>query len=446
MLHRSRVGGERCRCAQLEQHLDPRVLRRRLVERAAQVGNGSFGRGSLQRTLRRGAQQVDRPLLSQRLGEHEMRCDLAGRHAVVGEDARCASVQEGPPRARHVVIDRGSDHRVHELQPPSGFQDLHRSERVHHAGCSGQSDLGEHGRAAERRVAPEHGDRCGDPGGIGRERCHPPEHPTRDAAGAQCPNAGSGHRLRVRAEGREQLRQQKRVADGGRMARRAELVVDVGAEPGTHDPRDPGLAQRGRTDPHRGWVGAQQLEQVPLAVALSGPRRDQQEHGQLLDAPREVDEPPERWRVRPVGIVDGDQDRRGRRQVDGQPVEPVDEGERGGADRAPRRLLDRHAEQWRRKPGGALQQSRALRCRRLPYRRFEELADDLQGDIVLEFVPASRQHAHPAGARLVDGRMEQRRLPDAGRALHQCKPAAPLPGGGQQLVEERDLAFPLQEL
>jgi hypothetical protein len=169
----------------------------------------------------------------------------------------------------------------------------------------------------------------------------------------------------------------------------------------------------------------------------SGPLRgEQQGDGQAVDAGREVGEPSQRWRVRPVRVVHGDHQRPAGREVRGQPVEAV----RG---RVRDVVLDRSGagpvEHPRGEPGGAVEQLVPLAGTGRHADRIDELAGDAVGEAALQGEPAGGEDPRAGHLWAGAGHPEQRGLADAGRPLHQDERAVPRLGGLGRRRQHRQL-------
>jgi len=127
-----------------------------------------------------------------------------------------------------------------------------------------------------------------------------------------------------------------------------------------------------------------------------------------------------------VDVVDAEQERRSPPKVRGQPVEPVQDRERGVEQRVggviPRR---REAEQPRRVPGRAGQELSPFRRRGRDQRGLEQLADQAIREVSFEFRTARVQRRQAKLAGVPSGRQYQAGLADARRALDQEQRTAP---------------------
>src|SRR5262249_36234077 len=149
---------------------------------------------------------------------------------------------------------------------------------------------------------------------------------------------------------------------------------------------------------------------------VAAPESDQQRDSQTLQPRREVRQPPQRWLVPPVRLVNSHEKRPLGGEVRSQPVEAVQDGKR----RVVSSPLDGLAEeQCPDRSSGAGKKRLALvdpRGRQAP---LEELANEPERELGLEPRPARAEHVVAAFPRALAGRLEERRLPDTCRSLKQ---------------------------
>ena len=139
-----------------------------------------------------------------------------------------------------------------------------------------------------------------------------------------------------------------------------------------------------------------------------------------------------------MGVVDQQRQRPGLGQIRDQPVQAVEDHRRaialgGSAGTA--------VEHGRREPGGALEHARTGG----PQLRPQELADGGERGLHHELVAADEQRGHPALARRLGARVEQRGLSDPGRALDEHDRAASLAHPVEQLAQRIDLSAALEQ-
>jgi hypothetical protein len=125
-----------------------------------------------------------------------------------------------------------------------------------------------------------------------------------------------------------------------------------------------------------------------IRVGVGGPQACREDDWEVLEAPSEVRQEAERSCVAPVEIVDGQQHRSLAREVDHEPVEPVQPREHafGRQVLVPNTL----AEHGRRSLGGTREQARALGLR--DEQRLEQLPHDAERKVSLELAAAGRTH------------------------------------------------------
>jgi hypothetical protein len=117
-----------------------------------------------------------------------------------------------------------------------------------------------------------------------------------------------------------------------------------------------------------------------------------------------------------VRVIDGDQHRPARRQVDHQPVQAVQHRERTTTSRL---RADLAGQQWPRRGGRAGQQRRAFAVPRARQAPFEQLAHHTERETRLQLRAPGPHNLVAKLIRPRAGRLNQRRLADAGPALDQ---------------------------
>jgi hypothetical protein len=153
----------------------------------------------------------------------------------------------------------------------------------------------------------------------------------------------------------------------------------------------------------------------------------------------------QRRRVAPVEVVDREQDGRELDEVRSQPEEPVQRSV-GSVLAAGRRFAGvLELEEWSSQVGRAVEEPCALVLAGCDQRRLEQLADDPVGEVALELTPASAQHLEPEGVRARARGAEQTCLADPRRSLEQHERPSPLAHVVEQLPDELELIFPLEQ-
>src|SRR5881397_202772 len=110
-------------------------------------------------------------------------------------------------------------------------------------------------------------------------------------------------------------------------------------------------------------------------------------------------------------VVDEDEQRTALRDVDGEPIQPVDKRKRVVSQR--RRIIDLGVEDTFRVCCGLPEEFCALGRLRPRDDALEELTYDAVGKSPLELVAARPEHRHPGGFRTRPARSQQRGLPDS---------------------------------
>ncbi len=213
-----------------------------------------------------------------------------------------------------------------------------------------------------------------------------------------------------RGERGEQAAHQQGVAAGQLVAGVPEGRRRGSAERRGDQPRTAVRAERRRPHRHRVGLRGQGGDQ---RLGVRGPRprlahRDREQYRETVQPARQVRHEPLRRRVRPVQVVDRQQQRRPVRDVGRHPVQTVQHRE--GV------LIAR--------PHGMDQRLRGQRDRVVPWAggpqlRLEQLPDDAPGVAVLVFGGPRGQDGHPGVGRVLAGVCEQPGLADPGGALHQ---------------------------
>ncbi len=147
--------------------------------------------------------------------------------------------------------------------------------------------------------------------------------------------------------------------------------------------------------------------------------------------------------VGPVRVVDEQRERHRLGQPRAQPVQAVEAREQavvGGG--AVGDLLEQRAGE----PGGAGEELLALGRRERFDARREQLYHHAECELFLHDAAARTQHHHPAGLGQRRGRVHQRALADAGRALDHDHSAGAARSGAERIADLRQLGLALQEV
>ena len=187
---------------------------------------------------------------------------------------------------------------------------------------------GELGGGARPGALAEDRDRLGQRGRIGREPLEALQHDGGDRLGAERAHRGGlllgGLQPLVRDLVQE-LGHEERVAAGGLVAGAAEAVGGAVVD-GVADPVADGVAaQRGGAEHPRGGVGDDRAQAVGLLLgARAG--ADQQRDREVFEAAQQEAEEVQARLVRPLGVVDADDERLLGGEVRAQPVQAVQAG------------------------------------------------------------------------------------------------------------------------
>ena len=170
------------------------------------------------------------------------------------------------------------------------------------------------------------------------------------------------------------------------------------------------------------------------ALARGGgrPLSRQQQCGDGIEPVREELQEPDRGAVGPVQIVDDEQLRPLRRQRGDEPVQTVEHAERRVGVAGRQRCVRQH--DGRRQRGGAGERPAARLGGHAAQPRLEQLADDPPRVRRLQIGSASARHGDVARPRRITRQLEQARLPDPRRPLHDDH----LPSPRDHLVERID--------
>jgi hypothetical protein len=188
------------------------------------------------------------------------------------------------------------------------------------------------------------------------------------------------------------------------------------------------------------------LQQPLLGARLGRAQAAEHEHREAVQPAHQIGEPAERRWIRPVQVVDRQQQRPAGGEVRRQPEEAVQRGEPAVGVPGARVRERAGAEEWRDERRGAAQQLVALGRRGVHDRRLEELAGDPVGELPLELASTRVRDVHAARPRPLPRRAEQARLADAGAALHQHETTGSLACAVDQRGALGELALALQQI
>jgi hypothetical protein len=336
-------------------------------------------------------------------------------------------------------LDRVTDDWVREARRVVAGQHVASHEAHRHPQRIRHRHTGDGRGLAQLAAVAEHGEclRQAQRGGIvARYAC---EHQARDllaSAGEQRSGLERARRPVLAPHRPQKLGQVERVAAGGRPGGGRHLVAASLAQRGPDEHAGGAFAQQRRAQDCR--CGRPQRRRRGLRGArLRRPCGDEQRQRQPLQPRREVGQPAQRGLIGPVGVVDRDQQRSARRQVGREPVQPVQDGERGVVVGRLRRLPQ---QQRPRGDRGPVQQRVGILRRR--HAALEELPDDAEREARFELGPAGVHDVVPERVRPPARSPQERRLPRSRRSFDEQHLAAAL----QQTLDLRQLALALDQL
>ena len=419
----------------------------RLFGRTAEVGGCSVRVALGQRAVGCLAERRDPELDRPRPRQQQVRGDLLGRSVRLGEQRCRRGVLALALCAVQLGVDRGPHDRVHEGEV--AFDAQQPVPRKRRGGVRGELgvDAGERRRVGQPHVVAEDGDRLRERGCLDGQPRQSKADRARDGLGADLVHALRVLRLRRDPLARkrvEERAEEQRVAAGRLVARVGELDVDVARERLADQRRGRVQRQRLRADHDRTRV-ADHLGDERLLVRLGGRARpDDDEDRQSLEPARGVAQPAKRCGVAPVQVVDGEQQRLARREVSGEPEEPVQRRERV-VRKSLRVAQPPLVEERRGERGGAREQLLALLSRGEREHGLEELANDAERELVLPLAAARGQHPHPRRGRERARLADEAGLPDPGVALDRDEATVAPARNLDHRAQRRELRLALEQ-
>ena len=340
---------------------------------------------------------------------------------------------------------------MYERQRPAGLEDPRGRQ---HFGCSGRLGLFEacESRRLENVALLEDRQRPREPV---RMLGQPTEPEANRATDRSCPNPLDVTRgLCGRSDTSFAQRIHKHADQEGRPAACAQTGVDEDrirnpSEPRLDKPGDGCAGQRRKTDHIGGWIACHRRKQLGIGAHLPRVGRHDERRVQLIEAREQEGQVTQGRGVCPVRVVDDHAKRTHSGQVRAQPVETVEDRERGidaRRGRDTRRRCPWQPKESRGHAGSGLQQVGALELRRFGQRRLEQLAYHSEGEIALQLGPPCPQHAHSAVCRSGPRRRKQRRLANASRPFDHHERAPSRASLGQRRLDARQLLAPFEEL
>ena len=331
--------------AQLQQQRRALVLGRRLLQGAAQIGDRALRDAAPCRGARRVAEQRGDPGLGAARHHEQVRGHVLRCGAQVDQRLGRALVLQLALGRCELVVDRVAHERMHEPERRIRAQDLGSHERACGLGRARLVELGEDRGRREPGAVAQHRDRPRDRDRAGRQsrqaQQHRPRHRDRgprsritsasSAAGSR-PSAASVLSSSPSSSGLPRGR-----APAGRDEGR--FRVRAVAEPRADQLGHARVAQRLRPERDGRRIVRDLLDQPRVGVGLAHPRGRRDEHAQPLEPALEERQEPQRGRVAPVQVVDGEHQRPVRGDVRGEPEQPDEDPVRDVAGRV--RLVGR---------------------------------------------------------------------------------------------------------
>ena len=188
------------------------------------------------------------------------------------------------------------------------------------------------------------------------------------------------------AQCRRELAHEERLPPRHAQAGVDDVWIRSPTEPCPQQFGDGGSRQRGETDRISGGVGHHRRKQLSICARFGRAGRDDERGVQLFEAREQKGQVPEGRGVCPVRVVDDQAEWAYGGEVRAQPVEAVQDRERGVDARRGRSIRRGRAgkpEQAGRHAGSALQQIRTLELRCLHKRPLEQLPHHSEGEVGL---------------------------------------------------------------
>jgi hypothetical protein len=234
---------------------------------------------------------------------------------------------------------------MHERQRPAGLEDACGHQQLGCLGCLGPFEACE-SRRLEKVARLEHRQRPREPPRMLRQPTEPEANRATDRSRPDPLDMTSGFRVRSDASFAERFHehaQQER-----RPARRAHAGIDEDricspTEPRLQDPGNGGARQRRETDHISGGIGRNRRKQLSIGARLPRVGRHDERGVQLFEAREQKGQVTQRRSVRPVRVVDDQAEWMRPGQIRTQPIEAVEDRERGIDARRRRALRSEYA-------------------------------------------------------------------------------------------------------
>ena len=393
--------GARLGHSEVEQQCRLVARRRRLGERSAQEDGLRLGSALLPRRARGLDQPLDDPAVAGGLADQQVLGDALVRARLLGEQPGGTAVASRALCAGELRVDPAADDRVDERQRPAGLEDPRGRQQVGGVGCLGLVEARE-SRRLEKVALLEDRQRPSEPPGMLRQPTEPEANRATDRSCTDSLDVARG--LRGRSDASFAQRLHEHAHQERRPARCAQAGIDEDrirspAEPRLDELGDGCARQRRKTDHIGGGIGRHGRKQLGIGACLARAGRHDERGVQLFEAREQEGQVAQGRGVCPVRVVDDQAERTRGGQVRAQPVEAVEDRERGidaRRGRAVRGGCARKPEQAGRHAGSGLQQIGALELRCLGQRRLEQLTHHSEGEIALQLGPPRAKHAHSA--------------------------------------------------
>jgi hypothetical protein len=343
-------------------------------------------------------------------------------------------------RDRQTVEHRLAHERVTKRQARSVAEDIGADQFRREPRRGLRLDPSQSGRLPKRHAIPEHRHRPGQIPRAGIQAVQARAHDPRDAR-----RRDDRHLLRRRSpvQGADQLPDEQRVASGAAVSKPHRGRIDRGLQSRLEQPADRRWRQRlGLEQPRAG----RRRERIKTAVRAgrTGSRGNDEQDRQIVQSPRQRGQPSKRGLVRPLRVVDRQQQRFLLREPGDDPVQPmVQDVPRSGL------LVGLRARRTEKDPRGVTLHTRERApppCRRgRSERRLQQLPHEPVGEPLLERLAAPPKPTQPGSPGNLEQGPKQRALADPRRTLDHDHPPRALPGRRHRVPQYAQLAIALHK-
>jgi hypothetical protein len=411
---------------------------------ALQIGTGGVRSAALEHLACGGAQPLDDPLVAAWFGCKQMWRKRDVPDAVLREQSRGAFVVcRARGRRKRVVHGRAHD-RMDELERAPVAHNACRGQHVRGLDGNGVVLLCERCGVAKLGAATKHRQGARQVIGCRPQPSQARERRQHDRRGRDLLDPRDARIVRddvVALKRPQQLMQQERVAARGHAAGVRELLRARPVKQLFDQQRDRGLSED-RWAQH----GAHQLglgdRRQRAAGTLADTRGVHNHDRKLRHARRKVGDKTDRRGVRPLRVIDGDQQRLLNRQVRRQPIQPMQDRARF----LPGSVTYRHRRQDRGgQTRGTRQPAVPIPRRRRRQQHLKQLTHDSEGELALKLTTPRPQHTHP-GRRPTARRIpSKRRLADPRLALDRHHGPHAIDSGADRPLKALKFALALQQ-